>query len=73
MRTVYLRRWTEDLREDMEVVKAANDFFIDCRDATANAGGLLELQELIRRATTVSSAAFKYPRGPRGEIVHAQS
>jgi 2-haloalkanoic acid dehalogenase type II len=40
MRTCYLRRWTEDLEEDFGVVERENDWFVDCRRATANQGGL---------------------------------
>jgi hypothetical protein len=47
MQTVYLQRWTEDLHEDMKVVKAENDIFIDSRDATSNSGGLLKLAEIL--------------------------
>jgi 2-haloalkanoic acid dehalogenase type II len=49
MRTAYLQRWTEDLHEDMAVVKSENDFFIDSRDATFSSGGLLELVELLMK------------------------
>ncbi|KAK9322033.1 HAD-like domain-containing protein [Lipomyces orientalis] len=29
MKTVYIQRWTDDLNEDMEVVKGENDFFLE--------------------------------------------
>jgi 2-haloalkanoic acid dehalogenase type II len=29
MRTVYIHRWTDDINEDMEVVKGENDFFLE--------------------------------------------
>jgi 2-haloalkanoic acid dehalogenase type II len=29
MRTVYIYRWTDDINEDMEVVKKENDFFLE--------------------------------------------
>ncbi|KAL8836142.1 MAG: hypothetical protein Q9170_003035 [Blastenia crenularia] len=29
MRTVYIRRWTDDVKEDMEAVKGENDFFLE--------------------------------------------
>jgi 2-haloacid dehalogenase len=29
MRTVYIHRWTDDINEDMEVVKQENDFFLE--------------------------------------------
>ena len=29
MRTVYVHRWTDDINEDMEVVKGENDFFLE--------------------------------------------
>jgi 2-haloalkanoic acid dehalogenase type II len=29
MRTVYIHRWTDDIKEDMEVVKGENDFFME--------------------------------------------
>ena len=50
IRTVYLHRWTEDLHEDMAVVKTENDFFINSRSATANFGGLLTLVEMLQAA-----------------------
>ena len=40
MRTCYLRRWTEDLAEDFGVVEGECDWFVDCREATAEQGGL---------------------------------
>ena len=29
MRTVYIHRWTDDINEDMEVIKGENDFFLE--------------------------------------------
>ena len=29
MRTIYIHRWTDDINEDMEVVKGENDFFLE--------------------------------------------
>ena len=49
MRTAYLQRWTEDPNEDMDIVRAENDIFIDARQATAESGGLFELVNMIRR------------------------
>ena len=49
MRTCYLRRWTEDLEEDFGVVEHENDWFVDCRDATAERGGLGVVGELFGR------------------------
>jgi hypothetical protein len=43
MKTIYIRRTTEDLDEDMDKVKADVDLFIDGRDER---GGLLELAKL---------------------------
>jgi hypothetical protein len=43
MKTIYIRRTTEDLDEDMDKVKADVDLFIDGRDER---GGLLKLAEL---------------------------
>lgn len=45
MGTAYLQRWSEDLHEDMELVKAENDFFIDCRGS--NSSGLGELHKML--------------------------
>ena len=50
MQTVYLQRWTEDLHEVMEVVKAENALFIDSREATPHSGGLLRLAEMLGAA-----------------------
>lgn len=41
MRTVYIHRWTDDINEDMEVVKGENDFFLeDMTDLAAVIGQL---------------------------------
>jgi len=40
MKTVYIHRWTDDIKEDMEVVKGENDFFLE--DMTS-------LADVIRR------------------------
>ncbi|KAM0721128.1 hypothetical protein Q7P37_003414 [Cladosporium fusiforme] len=53
MRTVYIQRWTEDLKEFTETrggkqgVREENDAFIDAREATSESGGLLELVQLL--------------------------
>ena len=46
MWTAYIQRWTEDLQEDMDVVRAENDIFIDGSIETS--AGLIELEELLR-------------------------
>jgi 2-haloalkanoic acid dehalogenase type II len=48
MRTCYLRRWTEDLEENFGGVEEENDWFVDCREATAERGGLGRVAELFR-------------------------
>ena len=48
MRTVYLWRWTEDREEDMNVVRAQNDGFVDAKEATAEGGGLSEVEEMLK-------------------------
>lgn len=41
MRTIYIHRWTDDINEDMEVVKGENDFFLeDMTDLAATVGRL---------------------------------
>ena len=40
MRTVYIYRWTDDINEDMEVVRGENDFFLE---------GMRDLVEVIGR------------------------
>jgi 2-haloacid dehalogenase len=41
MKTVYIHRWTDDINEDMEVVKGENDFFLeDMADLAAIVGRL---------------------------------
>ena len=41
MRTVYVHRWTDDIKEDMEVVRGENDFFLeDMTDLAAVIGRL---------------------------------
>lgn len=47
MRTAYVQRWTEDVNEDMGVVRAENEIFIDARGATEKKGGLLDLVEML--------------------------
>ena len=39
MRTVYISRWTEDQKEDMEQARAENDYFIDGMDEAGQGGG----------------------------------
>ncbi|KAA8648002.1 hypothetical protein EYZ11_004207 [Aspergillus tanneri] len=41
MKTVYVHRWTDDINEDMEVVKGENDFFLG--DMTNLAGVIRQL------------------------------
>lgn len=48
MRTAYLQRWTEDLNEDLEVVRQENEIFIDARRNMAETGGLCELADLLK-------------------------
>lgn len=40
MKTVYIHRWTDDINEDMEIVKGENDFFLE---------DMTELVEVIGR------------------------
>lgn len=41
MKTVYIHRWTDDINEDMEVVRAENDYFLeDMTDLAAVIGRL---------------------------------
>jgi 2-haloalkanoic acid dehalogenase type II len=41
MRTVYIHRWSDDVNEDMEIVKGENDFFLeDMNDLAAVIGQL---------------------------------
>lgn len=50
MRTVYIRRWTEDVPEILwgdEEVRQENDVFIDGREATSESGGLLEVVQML--------------------------
>lgn len=47
MSTAYIQRWTEDPHEDMEIVKAENDVFLDGRDDTAELAGLNGLHSLL--------------------------
>jgi 2-haloalkanoic acid dehalogenase type II len=41
MRTVYVRRWTDDVYEDMEVVKGENDYFLEDMTSLADVIGRL--------------------------------
>jgi len=41
MKTVYIHRWTDDINEDMEVVKRENDFFLEDMTNLAEVIGLL--------------------------------
>lgn len=50
MRTVYIRRWTEDVPDILwgdEEVRRENDVFIDGREATSESGGLLEVVQML--------------------------
>ncbi|MCJ1405475.1 hypothetical protein MMC11_008703 [Xylographa trunciseda] len=40
MKTVYIHRWTDDIKEDMEIIKGENDFFLE---------DMTELAEVIGR------------------------
>ena len=40
MKTVYLRRWTDDVREDQEFIKRENDAYVE---------GMRELDETISK------------------------
>lgn len=50
MRTVYVRRWSEDPLEDMEAVRREVDWSVDGREATREKGGLLEVFEIVEKA-----------------------
>ncbi|MCJ1392093.1 hypothetical protein MMC18_004960 [Xylographa bjoerkii] len=41
MKTVYIHRWTDDINEDMEVVKGENDFFLEDMTSLAEVIGRL--------------------------------
>ncbi|KAF7627993.1 putative hydrolase [Aspergillus flavus] len=41
MKTVYIHRWTDDIHEDMEIIKGENDFFLE--DMTNLAGVIQQL------------------------------
>ncbi|KJK61931.1 Haloacid dehalogenase-like hydrolase [Aspergillus parasiticus SU-1] len=41
MKTVYIHRWTDDINEDMEIIKGENDFFLE--DMTNLAGVIKQL------------------------------
>ncbi len=41
MKTVYVHRWTDDIKEDMEVIKAENDFFLEDMTGLAEVIGRL--------------------------------
>ena len=41
MRTVYIHRWTDDINEDMEIVKGENDFFLEDMRSLAEVVGRL--------------------------------
>ena len=41
MKTVYVHRWTDDIKEDMEVVKGENDFFLEDMTSLAEVIGRL--------------------------------
>lgn len=41
MKTVYIHRWTDDIKEDMEVVKGENDFFLEDMTSLAEVIGWL--------------------------------
>ena len=41
MKTVYIHRWTDDINEDMEIVKGENDFFLEDMTTLAEVIGRL--------------------------------
>ncbi|MCJ1227209.1 hypothetical protein MMC12_003864 [Toensbergia leucococca] len=41
MKTVYIHRWTDDIKEDMDVVKGENDFFLEDMTSLAEVIGRL--------------------------------
>ncbi|MCJ1381002.1 hypothetical protein MMC17_004111 [Xylographa soralifera] len=41
MKTVYIHRWTDDINEDMEVIKKENDFFLEDMTSLAEVIGRL--------------------------------
>ena len=41
MKTVYIHRWTDDIHEDMEVIKGENDFFLEDMTGLTEAIGRL--------------------------------
>ncbi|MCJ1450341.1 hypothetical protein MMC28_000672 [Mycoblastus sanguinarius] len=41
MKTVYIHRWTDDIKEDMEVIKGENDFFLEDMTSLAEVIGRL--------------------------------
>ncbi|MCJ1282047.1 hypothetical protein MMC26_001370 [Xylographa opegraphella] len=41
MKTVYIHRWTDDIKEDMEVIKTENDFFLEDMTSLAEVIGQL--------------------------------
>ncbi|MCJ1317546.1 hypothetical protein MMC15_002871 [Xylographa vitiligo] len=41
MKTVYVHRWTDDIKEDMEVIQKENDFFLDDMTSLAEVIGRL--------------------------------
>lgn len=47
MRTCYLRRWTEDSGEEFGVVERENEWYVDCRDAMGEQGGLGRVGEVF--------------------------
>jgi len=47
MRTIYVRRDTEDPDENMEQVRAEVDLFIDGRRSTGASGGLQKVADVL--------------------------
>jgi hypothetical protein len=50
MRTVYIRRDTEDPEEDMSQLQHEFDWFIDGRSAGGARAGLVRLAEIMQRS-----------------------
>lgn len=47
MKTVYVHRWTEDPDLDMSILRTEFDAFVDGRNTTSTAGGLISVAGLL--------------------------
>jgi hypothetical protein len=47
MRTIYIQRRTEDPDEDMDLIRADVDAFIDGIDCSSSHGGLIAVAEML--------------------------